>query len=207
MQKERVNKGVVLVAGGAGFIGSHLCHHLVLEGKNVLCIDNLSTGHMGNISLLMDKPNFRFVHHDVIHPFQYEEENPLRAIYNFACPASPSIIRKIRFTPHRLACWARLTCLLWHRSTNASFCSPLQVRCMAIQMRHTIPSAKTTEATSAATEFALAMTKASAALRVFAWTITDNMEFPSRLSASSIPTAPIWQKMTDVWCPTSSHKR
>lgn len=94
MQKERVNKGIVLVAGGAGFIGSHLCHHLVLEGKNVLCIDNLSTGHMGNISLLMDKPNFRFVHHDVIHPFQYEEENPLRAIYNFACPASPKHYQK-----------------------------------------------------------------------------------------------------------------
>ena len=83
------NHTAVLVAGGAGFIGSNLCHYLVSEGKNVLCIDNLSTGCMENISLLLDKPNFRFLQHDITHPFFYEEEMPLGAIYNFACPASP----------------------------------------------------------------------------------------------------------------------
>lgn len=85
---------MILIAGGAGFIGSHLCHRLVSEGKNVLCVDNLSTGRMENISSLMDKPNFRFVHHDVIYPFQYEGEKPLCAIYNFACPASPKHYQK-----------------------------------------------------------------------------------------------------------------
>lgn len=83
------NHTAVLVAGGAGFIGSNLCHYLVSEGKNVLCIDNLSTGCMENISLLLDKPNFRFLQHDITHPFFYEEEMPLDAIYNFACPSSP----------------------------------------------------------------------------------------------------------------------
>ena len=84
----------VIVAGGAGFIGSHLCRHLLTEGKSVLCIDNLSTGRMENISSLIDNPNFLFVCHDIIHPFSYEEDEPLSAIYNFACPASPKHYQK-----------------------------------------------------------------------------------------------------------------
>lgn len=85
----QTNQALVLVAGGAGFIGSNLCHHLVSEGKNVLCIDNLSTGRVENIAPLMGKPNFHFVHHDIVHPFSREGDAPISCIYNFACPASP----------------------------------------------------------------------------------------------------------------------
>lgn len=83
-----INK-IAIVAGGAGFIGSHLCKRLVVEGKNVWCIDNLSTGSIRNISSLMDKDNFHFIHHDIIVPYEFSDEKSIDAIYNFACPASP----------------------------------------------------------------------------------------------------------------------
>lgn len=89
-----LNHPTVLVAGGAGFIGSNLCHSLVSEGKRVLCIDNFLTGSIANISSLMNHPNFQFVRHDVIYPFQCEENASFSAIYNFACPASPKHYQK-----------------------------------------------------------------------------------------------------------------
>ncbi len=75
----------VLVTGGAGFLGSHLCDRLIKEGNYVICVDNLFTGSIDNIRHLMDNPNFEFVEHDVIEPFYVEVDQ----IYNLACPASP----------------------------------------------------------------------------------------------------------------------
>ncbi len=76
----------ILVTGGAGFIGSHLCKALLNLGNKVICIDNLFTGSKDNIHELMDYPNFEFVNHDVIKP--YYRDN-IDEIYNLACPASP----------------------------------------------------------------------------------------------------------------------
>lgn len=76
----------VLVSGGAGFIGSHLCTRLVNEGHEVICLDNFFTGSKKNIEHLFDKPNFRLVEHDVIYPYCEKE---IDEIYNLACPASP----------------------------------------------------------------------------------------------------------------------
>ena len=76
----------ILVTGGAGFIGSHLCKSLVKLGHNVICLDNLFTGSKDNIFDLIDNPNFEFVNHDIINP--YYREN-IDEIYNLACPASP----------------------------------------------------------------------------------------------------------------------
>ena len=76
----------ILVTGGAGFIGSHLCKALLELGHNVICLDNLFTGSMNNISDLIDNANFEFVNHDIIEP--YYREN-IDEIYNLACPASP----------------------------------------------------------------------------------------------------------------------
>lgn len=76
----------VLVAGGAGFIGSHLCDRLVKEGYKVLCMDNLYTGHMENIHHLLENSNFSFVNHDVTMPMFYDN---VSVIFNLACPASP----------------------------------------------------------------------------------------------------------------------
>jgi UDP-glucuronate decarboxylase len=75
----------ILVTGGAGFLGSHLCERLLKDGHEVVAIDNLFTGRKLNIAHLMGHPNFEFVRHDVIDPFKFEVDQ----IYNLACPASP----------------------------------------------------------------------------------------------------------------------
>jgi UDP-glucuronate decarboxylase len=75
----------ILVTGGAGFLGSHLCERLLREGHEVICIDNLFTGQKTNIAHLIANPRFEFVRHDVIDPFKFEVDQ----IYNLACPASP----------------------------------------------------------------------------------------------------------------------
>lgn len=75
----------ILVTGGAGFIGSHLCERLIAQGHNVLCLDNLFTGSKQNINHLLDHKNFEFIRHDIIDPYKAEVDE----IYNLACPASP----------------------------------------------------------------------------------------------------------------------
>ena len=75
----------VLVTGGAGFLGSHLCDRLVAAGDDVVCVDNFYTGDKRNISHLRDKPNFELIRHDITFPLYIEVDE----IYNLACPASP----------------------------------------------------------------------------------------------------------------------
>jgi UDP-glucuronate decarboxylase len=80
MRKKRI-----LVTGGAGFLGSHLCEKLLKEGHEVLCVDNFFTGSKGNILHLLDHPYFELLRHDVCLPLHVEVDE----IYNLACPASP----------------------------------------------------------------------------------------------------------------------
>lgn len=75
----------ILISGGAGFIGSHLCARLVKDGHEVICLDNFFTGTKKNILPLLDFHNFEVVRHDVTHPYSAEVDE----IYNLACPASP----------------------------------------------------------------------------------------------------------------------
>ena len=75
----------VLVTGGAGFIGSHLCERLIADGCDVLCVDNFFTGTKDNIAHLMGKPHFEVMRHDVTFPLYVEVDE----IYNLACPAAP----------------------------------------------------------------------------------------------------------------------
>ena len=75
-----------LVAGGAGFIGSHLCDRLISEGYRVICLDNLYTGSVDNIAHLMPEPRFTFARHDVTRPY---DVSGLSLVVNLACPASP----------------------------------------------------------------------------------------------------------------------
>ena len=75
----------ILVTGGAGFLGSHLCDRLIEQGNDVICIDHLFTGSKDNIRHLMGNPYFEFIRHDVTEPIYVEVDQ----IYNLACPASP----------------------------------------------------------------------------------------------------------------------
>ena len=75
----------ILVTGGAGFLGSHLCRELIRQGHDVLCLDNFFTGHKRNIQDLRGQPNFELIRHDLVNPIFLEIDQ----IYNLACPASP----------------------------------------------------------------------------------------------------------------------
>jgi UDP-glucuronate decarboxylase len=75
----------ILITGGAGFLGSHLCDALIEKGHDILCVDNFFTGNKSNISHLLTNPNFTLIRHDVTFPLYVEVDQ----IYNLACPASP----------------------------------------------------------------------------------------------------------------------
>lgn len=75
----------ILITGGAGFIGSHLCERLLKDGNDVICLDNYFTGNKDNVRHLLDNHNFELVRHDIIEPYYAEVDE----IYNLACPASP----------------------------------------------------------------------------------------------------------------------
>jgi len=79
------NRKRVLVTGGAGFLGSHLCERLINRGADVICVDNLYSGTKDNITHLSSNPHFEFIRHDVTFPFYVEVDE----IFNLACPASP----------------------------------------------------------------------------------------------------------------------
>ena len=79
------NPKKILVTGGAGFIGSHLCRHLLNAGNEVICVDNFFTGSKANIIEIYDNPRFEVIRHDITLPLVLEIDQ----IYNLACPASP----------------------------------------------------------------------------------------------------------------------
>lgn len=75
----------ILIAGGAGFLGSHLCDRLLAQGNEILCLDNFNTGSINNISHIYKNPLFNLVNHDIIHSMDFNVDK----IFNLACPASP----------------------------------------------------------------------------------------------------------------------
>lgn len=81
----------ILVTGGAGFVGSHLCERLLSENHQVICLDNLYTGRKQNIEKFLDNPNFEFLNHSILDPIDIKG---LDRIYNLACPASPPAYQK-----------------------------------------------------------------------------------------------------------------
>ena len=85
MERTKDQQKRILVTGGSGFLGSHLCDKLLSLGNEIICVDNLYTGSKKNISHLIDNPNFEFIRHDITFPLYIEADQ----IYNLACPASP----------------------------------------------------------------------------------------------------------------------
>lgn len=78
----------ILITGGGGFLGSHLCDHLLADGHHVIAVDNFITGHRRNVAHLLGHPAFQLIEHNIIQPFSVD--GPLDAVLNFASPASPS---------------------------------------------------------------------------------------------------------------------
>ncbi|MGH9483603.1 MAG: UDP-glucuronic acid decarboxylase family protein [Terriglobales bacterium] len=109
----------VLVAGGAGFLGSHFCERLIAEGQEVIALDNLVTGSEANIEGLRGNPRFQFVHHDICEPFPVL--GPLDFVANFASPASPVDFARLRLEILRTGSVGTWNCLELARAHNAGF--------------------------------------------------------------------------------------
>ncbi|WP_141730974.1 UDP-glucuronic acid decarboxylase family protein [Oligoflexus tunisiensis] len=124
-------KGRVLIAGGAGFIGSHLCDRYIGRGWEVICVDNFHTGNKANIRHLLTHPNFELVRHDIVEPYMAEVD----LILNFACPASPvhyqsnpikTMKTSVLGTMNLLGLAKRVGARLTHASTSEVYGDPLQ---------------------------------------------------------------------------------
>ncbi|MBR3799308.1 MAG: SDR family oxidoreductase [Bacteroidales bacterium] len=105
----------ILVTGGAGFIGSHLCGRLLNDGNEVICLDNYSSGSKDNIMHLLENPYFELVRHDVTMPFSIEVDE----IYNLACPASPVQYRCNPISTIKTSVMGAINMLELAKGTNA----------------------------------------------------------------------------------------
>lgn len=105
----------VLVTGGAGFLGSHLCDRLLADGNDVICVDNLFTGLKDNIRHLLENPYFEFIRHDVTQPLFVECDQ----IYNLACPASPKWYQKDPIYTFQTSVYGAMNCLGLAKRTGA----------------------------------------------------------------------------------------
>jgi UDP-glucuronate decarboxylase len=119
----------ILITGGAGFIGSHICERLLGEGHEVYCLDNFFTGSKKNVIHLMDNPYFELIRHDITMPFYMEVDE----IFNFACPASPihyqfnaikTIKTNVQGTIHMLGLAKRVKASLLQASTSEVYGDP-----------------------------------------------------------------------------------
>lgn len=105
----------ILVTGGAGFLGSHLCDRLIKEGDDVICVDNLYTGSINNIYHLLNNPHFSFMEHDVEVPLDVDVDQ----IYNLACPASPPHYQADPIKTAKTSMFGALNLLELARQNNA----------------------------------------------------------------------------------------
>ncbi len=154
----------ILVAGGAGFIGSWLCESLLKDGHEVTCVDNLFTGSKKNVHHLLESPRFTFMQWDITVPFKFEADQ----VYNLACPASPidyrydgiettkiSVLGTINLAEQALRCGATYL----FSSTSEVYGDPT----VNMAIRPSIRRPRTTGATSIPLGLARVTTKASAA--------------------------------------------
>lgn len=110
-----MRKTRALVTGGAGFLGSHLCDRLLIDGFDVICIDNLLTGSKDNIRHMIGNPYFEFIRHDITQPVFVECDQ----IYNLACPASPKWYQKDPIYTFKTSVYGSMNCLGLAKRTGA----------------------------------------------------------------------------------------
>ena len=142
----------ILIAGGAGFIGSHLCEYLLHRGDRIICLDNFRTGHPKNVSALTNHPYFKLVEHDITMPYMIKG---IDGIYNLACPASP-----IHYQDSPI-------------ETIASSSKPPLAKSTAT--RKSIPNPKVIGGTSTRTASVPVMMWANVVPKAFVWIIIEDM--------------------------------
>ena len=191
----------VLVTGGAGFLGSHLCERLLAEGHDVICVDNFFTGTKDNIAHLLPSPHFELIRHDVTFPLYVEVDE----IYNLACPASPIHYQYDPVQTTKTSVHGAINMLGLAKRVQGEDPAGLDQRGLRRPAVH--PQPRTTGATSIRSACAPATTKASAAPRRCSSTTTASTSCGSRSRASSTPTARACIRTTAAWCPTSSSRR
>lgn len=119
----------ILVTGGAGFLGSHLCERLLSSGHEVICLDNFFTGRMDNIAHLRDITRFEVIRHDVTEPILLEVD----LIFNLACPASPVHYQHNPVKTIKTSVMEPFTCLVLQNESMHVFFKRVQVKFMEIQ--------------------------------------------------------------------------
>lgn len=123
----------VLVTGGAGFLGSHLCDALVAAGNSVLCLDNLSTGRLSNIAHLSNEPRFEFIQHDVSEFFDF---GPVQYVFHFASPASPDDYTRNGIATLRAGSNGTFNCLELAKKYRAGFLLASTSECYGDPLQH-----------------------------------------------------------------------
>lgn len=109
----------ILITGGAGFIGSHLCARLIDRGNRVICLDNLVSGRRANIDPLLEHPAFRFLERDVIDPASFDDLGHVDRIFNLACPASPRFYQADPIATMKTSVLGALNALEFARKSDA----------------------------------------------------------------------------------------
>ena len=123
----------VLVTGGAGFLGSHLCDALIADGHSVVCADNLLTGPMDNLAPLANEPRFEFLHQDICVPF---DPGKIDYIFDFASPASPVDYLKHGIKTLQVGSAGTINCLDLARKYHAKFLMASTSECYGDPVEH-----------------------------------------------------------------------
>lgn len=170
----------ILITGGAGFIGSHLCARLLEEGNEVICLDNYFTGSKENVIPLLKNPHFELIRHDVSIPFQAEVDE----IYNLACPASPVYYQIDPIQTIKTSVLGAVNMLGLAKRVNAKILQASTSEVYGDPMIHPQPESYWGNVNPIG--LALVMTRASVAPRPYLWITIAKTRFALKSSASLI---------------------
>ena len=188
----------VLITGGSGFLGSHLCERFLAKGHEVICVDNFFTGNKSNILHLLDNPYFEIIRHDVTFPLYVEVDE----IYNLACPASPIHYQHDPVQTTKTSVHGAINMLGLAKRVKAKNLPGVHLRGLR-RPRGSSANRRLLGQRQPHRPFVPAMTRASGALKRSVSITIANTISGSRSAASSTPTVRAWPWTTDAWSPTS----
>ena len=191
----------VLVTGGAGFLGSHLCERLVDEGHDVICLDNFFTSHKTNVAHLLGTPSFELMRHDVTFPLYLEVDE----IYNLACPAAPVHYQFDPIKTTKTSVHGAINMLGLAKRCRPRCCRPRPARSTAT--RRCIRRPRATGATSTRSGRGACYDEGKRCAETLFFDYHRSTSCGSRSCGSSIPTARGCIRTTAAWCRTSSCRR